>query len=72
MFPEAIESPPLVPEEIDQEAPLPVAKVMPAADTETLVERVTVSEHFMLVEYVAVRPPEHRARPHGHGLELVA
>ena len=27
----------------------------------TLVERVTVSEHFLVVEYVPVRPPERRA-----------
>jgi hypothetical protein len=28
----------------------------------TLVERVTITEHFMRVEYVPVSPPEHRAR----------
>jgi hypothetical protein len=72
VFPEAIESPPLVPEEIDEETPLPVAKVMPDADAQTLVERLTVSEHFMLVEYVSVRPPERRARPREQVLELVA
>jgi hypothetical protein len=63
MFPETIESPPLVPEEIGEETPIPVAKVTPAADEAALVERVTVSEHFMIVEYVAVRPPERRAGP---------
>jgi len=29
----------------------------------TLVERVTVSEHYMVVEYVPALPPERRARP---------
>ena len=52
MFPEAIQSPPLVPEEIDQEAPLPAAEV-------ALVERVTVAEHFMVADCV----PKTRARP---------
>jgi len=56
IFPETIESPPLVPEEIDQEAPLPAEEV-------TLVERVTITEHFMRVEYVPGSPPERRARP---------
>jgi hypothetical protein len=30
-----------------------------------LVERVTVAEHFLAVEYVPVRPPEHPARRRG-------
>jgi hypothetical protein len=29
----------------------------------TLVERIKVSEHFMVVEYVPQHPPERRARP---------
>src|ERR1700676_2575425 len=62
VFPE-IESPSLVPEEIDEEAPLPAAEMIEAAAEATLVERVTVSEHFLAVEYVPVRPPERRARP---------
>ncbi len=62
VFPE-VESPSLVPEEIDQEAPLPVAEVTEAAAEARLVERVTVSEHFLAVEYVPVRPPERRTRP---------
>ena len=61
-FPETIDSPPLVPEEIDEEAPLPAEGMV------TLVERITVSEHFMLVEYVA----ERRARPRGRTPELAA
>jgi hypothetical protein len=70
VFPE-IESPPLVPAEIDEEAPVWVADtevIELAVATEvtvqtTMVERVTVSEHFLAVEYVPVRPPERRARP---------
>src|SRR5216683_405923 len=60
VFPE-IESPSLVPEEIDQEAPLPAAEMTAVAAEATLVERVTVSEHFLAVEYVPVQPPERRA-----------
>jgi hypothetical protein len=68
IFPEQVESPPLVPEEVDQEAPLPVAnaELTPVAADAALIERVTVAEHFMVVEYVR----ERRARP--RQLELVA
>ena len=65
IFPETIESPPLVPEEIDEEAPLPAEEV-------ALVERVTVSEHFMVAEYISVRPPERRAQPRERVAELAA
>ena len=58
VFPE-VKSPPLVPEEIDEEAPLPAAEVIEVAVETTLVERVTVSEHYLAVEYV----PERRMRP---------
>src|SRR6266478_2153246 len=58
VFPQAIKSPPLVPEEIDEETPLPAEEIALAGEEATLVERVTVSEHFMTVEYVAVCPPE--------------
>jgi hypothetical protein len=37
-----------------------------------MVERVTVSEHFLAVEYVPVRPPERRARPRNGTPELIA
>jgi hypothetical protein len=74
VFPE-VQSPPLVPEEIDQEAPLPAEEVMieEAAIEEvtcetTVVERVTVSEHYLAVEYIPVRQPERRMKPR----ELVA
>ena len=72
VFRETIESPPLVPEEIDQEAPLPSEEVTLVADEATLVERVTVSEHFMVVEYVALRPPERRAQPREGAPEIAA
>ena len=57
VFPEQISSPPLVPEEIDQEAPLPVAQIALDAAPAALVERITVLDHFMMVEYLpACRP----------------
>jgi hypothetical protein len=71
VFPETI-SPPLVPEEINEEAPLPAEEVMPGPEAATLVERVTVSEHFMVVEHIPVRPPEGRAKPGAGPPELAA
>jgi hypothetical protein len=73
MFPE-VQSPSLVPEEINEETPLPAAdtEMTPVAEKTTLVERVTVSEHFMVVEYVPVRPPERRAKPRERVPELAA
>jgi hypothetical protein len=64
-FPEAISSPPLVPEETDQEAALASAEVSledaAPANPETFIERFTVEEHFVLVEQVPARLPERRA-----------
>jgi hypothetical protein len=57
IFPEA--SPPLVPEEIDEEAPLPAEEVTLVAADATLIERVTVSEHF---EYIPERSAQSRQR----------
>src|SRR4051812_19078790 len=57
VFPQTIKSPPLVPEETDQEAPLPAEEVTLASAETTLAERVAASEHFMAVEYAAC-PPE--------------
>ena len=73
VFPE-LKSPPLVPEEIDQEAPLQVEEVMIEMAIEevaikemtgetTVIERVTVSEHYLAVEYVPVRAPDRRMKP---------
>jgi hypothetical protein len=71
VFPE-VKSPPLAPEEIDQEAPLPVAEVIEVTVEATMIERVTVSEHFLAVEYVPVRPPERRTRPRSKTSEMMA
>src|SRR6201997_4165001 len=57
VFPETTYSPPLVPEEIDQEAPLPAQEVTPDTEAKTLIERFTVEEHFLRVEFAAVRLP---------------
>jgi hypothetical protein len=38
----------------------------------TMVERVTVSEHYLAVEYVPVRPPERRMKPRDKAHEMVA
>jgi hypothetical protein len=35
--------------------------VNPATEETTLLERIRVSEHFMVVEYVPAHPPERRA-----------
>jgi hypothetical protein len=57
VFPE-VKSPPLAPEEIDQEAPLPAEEVTIEVTCETtVIERVTVSEHYLAVEYVPVDLP---------------
>ena len=71
VFPETV-SPPLAPEEINEEAPLPpaAAEVTEAAESTTLVERVTVSEHFLAVEYIPVPPLERRGRPRERVAEL--
>src|SRR5215475_3345270 len=61
-FPETVRSPPLVPEEIDEEASVAFAEVT-SAEADTLIERFTVEEHFLRVEYVAARLPERRAKP---------
>src|SRR4030081_2510513 len=55
VFPETTDSPQLVPETIDEEAPLPAEEVSLVEDEVTLVERVTVSEHFMVVEHIPER-----------------
>jgi hypothetical protein len=57
-FPETISSPPLVPETIDAEAPLPPEEVAFESEPPILIERFTVEEHFLRVEYVPARPRE--------------
>jgi hypothetical protein len=48
VFPETVSSPPLVPEEVDQETPLAAEaeEVMPAEDATLMAERVLVEQHF--------------------------
>jgi hypothetical protein len=60
VFPETLGSPPLVPEEADEEATLPVAEVTPADDARAMVERVTVEEHFLRTDFVGMRRPARR------------
>ena len=68
VFPEALDSPPLVPEEIDEEATLSLEEVIEVtevdvietAETTAVIERVTVEEHFLRIECVPARLP---ARP---------
>ena len=57
VFPEALRSPPLVPEEADPEATLPPEEVTTTDDAPSMVERVTVEEHFLRTDYVAMRRP---------------
>jgi hypothetical protein len=63
VFPAAVRSPPLVPEETDEAAPLPAKEINGVAAAATLVERIKISEHFMVVEYVPMHRPERRMRP---------
>jgi len=63
VFPQdVIGSPPLVPEEIDEEATLEIAieEVTVDAEAAALIARFTVEEHFLRVEYVPARLPERR------------
>jgi Permuted papain-like amidase enzyme, YaeF/YiiX, C92 family len=73
VFQETIDAPPLVPEEIDEEAPLSleaeevtgtieVTEVVEIDDTVALIERFTIEEHFLRVEYVPAHLPERRGK----------
>jgi hypothetical protein len=57
VFPEAIDAPPLVPEEIDEATAFPSAEVA-TPEPAQMVERVTVAEHDIAVEYVEARLPD--------------
>jgi hypothetical protein len=61
VFPDALDSPPLVPEEIDEETPVPAEEVTVEVEVATVIERFTVEEHFLRVEYVPARLPERRS-----------
>jgi tRNA U34 5-methylaminomethyl-2-thiouridine-forming methyltransferase MnmC len=71
VFPETV-SPPLVPEETDEETSLPAAEVTYSVEAARLIERVKVTEHFLAIEYIPVHPPEHRMKPHEGVPELAA
>jgi hypothetical protein len=70
VFQETLDAPPLVPEEIDEEATLSLEEVtvvteadlIEAAETASLIERFTIEEHFMRIEYVPARLPERRGK----------
>ncbi|MFO1112101.1 MAG: YiiX/YebB-like N1pC/P60 family cysteine hydrolase [Bradyrhizobium sp.] len=72
VFQEEVRSPPLVPEEADEETPVSAAEVTVIAVEETLVgqnggervvvEQVRVTEHFLAVEYIPLRAPDRRSR----------
>src|SRR3954464_817786 len=68
VFPETTNSPPLVPEATDQEAPLPLTEMSPVEEA-PLIERITVTEHFLVVEHVPARRVERRARPREREME---
>jgi hypothetical protein len=59
------DSPPLVPEEIDEETQVSAAveEVTVVAIEETTVECVRVTEHFLAVEHIPVRAPDRRSQP---------
>jgi hypothetical protein len=63
VFPETADSPPLVPETIDEEAPIQAEEVSLVEDEVTLIERVRITEHFLVVEHVPARQVERRAKP---------
>jgi hypothetical protein len=63
-FRSTIDAPPLVPETSGEEAaPLPDEEVNRTEDEIALVERISVTEHFLVVERVPARRIERRARP---------
>ena len=71
VFPETLDSPPLAPEEVDEEATLSVeiAEVTVDVEATALIERFIVEEHFLRVEYVPARLPDRRSvRPETAGV----
>src|SRR6201996_8763767 len=58
VFPDTLDAPPLVPEAIDEEAPVPAEEVTVEIEVEAVIERFTIEEHFLHVEYVPARLPE--------------
>src|SRR5436305_4098215 len=62
-FPCPHDAPPLVPETLDPEAALSRAEVSATGEPVALVERISVTEHFLVVERVPARRIERRAKP---------
>jgi hypothetical protein len=62
VFPETISAPPLVPETVDEEAPTEVPAEEVSAQPAEMVERVTVSKHFLLLKKIAMYRPRRRVR----------
>jgi hypothetical protein len=54
-FPEQVQSPPLVPEEIDEATPFPAPEVTWIAGSASLAERITVAGHVNVVDLVSAR-----------------
>jgi hypothetical protein len=69
VFPDTLDSPPLIPEETDEEAPVPAEEVTIEVEVATVIERFTVEEHFLRVEYVPAQLPDRRSvRPETAGV----
>jgi len=64
VFPETVRSPPLVPETVDQETPLPAGEVGLNGEEVMLIEHVTVTEHLIAVECVPASATEPDAGRH--------
>jgi hypothetical protein len=62
VFPSAISAPPLVPEAADQEASPASEEPGACAETPALIERVTVTEHYLLAQRVPLVAPQTRVR----------
>jgi hypothetical protein len=62
-FPETISSPPLVPETVDSEAPLPPEEVAVESKLTASIERLTLEEHFLRVEYIPACQPKLGDKP---------
>jgi permuted papain-like amidase YaeF/Yiix C92 family enzyme len=60
VFPEALDSPPLIPEKIDEETPVPAEEVTLEVEVTTVVEIFSVEEQLQRVEDVTAQPRERR------------
>ena len=60
VFPEALDSPPLIPEEIDEETPVPAQEVTLEVEVAAVVEIYSVEEQLQRVEDVTAQPRERR------------